>query len=421
MLGLVPSRCRALAWSSGSRAQCAVRLAYETIGTDAWRASAAFEVETIRDAVGLEGLAPDWDALVLAMPRPSPYLLHAWVRGWWNALGNGADLHIHCARRNGRLVGALPLCTRRERGLRVVRFVGGADSALADVLVAAGEGPEIAATLAERAADEADDLADLFGLPGNSRLAAAFGQGGLTLVPRVSAPVLDLAPGWDAIYSERVSTKHRKAHRRLRRQLDAQGVFESRLARTPAEIEPALEEAFALHALRWRDRPDRSAFSSPAGRALHRDAMPSLAGDDIARIVTLRLDGRPIAFTAFFVLRGSMVLHRLAFDPAFGHWSPGLLATHDALRAAAAEGVQRVEFLGGAEPYKLALADRMEPLYEGFGLARGARGHAAIAQRRIALAARRELARRPRLRRLWYEALRPARRLRRRLAPDIYA
>jgi CelD/BcsL family acetyltransferase involved in cellulose biosynthesis len=401
--------------------QSTARLARATTRTDAAGVNAAFEVDTIRDAAGLERLAPGWDGLVLAMARPSPYLLHAWVRAWWDTHGDGAELRIHCAHRNGLLVGALPLCARREHGLRVARFVGGADSALADVLVAPGEGPGVAAALAERAADEADDLADLFGLPEHNRLAAAFGEGCLTLVRRISAPVLDFAAGWDAIYRERVSAKHRKAHRRLRRQLGAQGAFESRLARTPAEIEQALEEAFALHALRWRDRPDHSTFSSPAGRALHRHAMPALAAGGIARIVTLRLEGRPLAFTAFFVLGRSMVLHRLAFDPAFGRWSPGLLATHDALEAAAAEGVQRVEFLGGEEPYKLALADRLEPLYEGFGLARGARGHAAIAQRRAALAARRELARRPRLRRLWYEALRPARRARSRLAPGADA
>jgi CelD/BcsL family acetyltransferase involved in cellulose biosynthesis len=383
--------------------------------------SEALEVDTIRDAAGLERLAPRWDGLVFAMARPSPYLLHAWVKAWWNSHGDGADLRIHYVRRNGLLIGALPLCARREHGLRVTRFVGGSDSALADVLVAPGEDPGIAATLAERAADEADDLADLFGLPEHSLLAAALGQGRLTLVPRVGAPVLDLAAGWDAIYRERFSPKHRKAHRRLRRQLDAQGAFESRLARTPAEIGQALEQAFALHALRWRDRPDRSGFSSPAGRALHRHALPALAADDLARIITLRVDGRPIAFTAYFLLGESMVLHNLAFDPAFGRWSPGVLATHDALEAAAAEGVQRVEFLGGEEPYKLALTDRLEPLYEGFGLARGARGHAAIAGRRAALAARRELARRPRLRRLWYEALRPARRARRRLTPDTDA
>ena len=47
--------------------------------------------------------------------------------------------------------------------------------------------------------------------------------------------------------------------------------------------------------------------------------------------------------------------------------------TLDAIEAAAAEGATRVEFLGGAERYKLELADRLEPLYQGLGL-RGSRG-----------------------------------------------
>jgi CelD/BcsL family acetyltransferase involved in cellulose biosynthesis len=83
---------------------------------------------------------------------------------------------------------------------------------------------------------------------------------------------------------------------------------------------------------------------------------------------------------------------------------------HDALAVAAARGARRVELLGGAEPYKRALTDRAEPLHVGLGLARGARGHAALACRRAAITARRELARRPRMRRAWYGGLAAARR-----------
>ena len=43
--------------------------------------------------------------------------------------------------------------------------------------------------------------------------------------------------------------------------------------------------------------------------------------------------------------------------------------TLDTLRIAADEGLTSVEFLGGAERYKLELADRFEPLYQGLGLA----------------------------------------------------
>jgi CelD/BcsL family acetyltransferase involved in cellulose biosynthesis len=376
---------------------------------------APLRVETVGDAAGLAALAPGWDALVYDMPRPSPYLLHGWVTAWWRAYGSGAALQVHVAWRDGRLVGALPLCVRRERGLRVLRFVGAGDSALADVLLAGGQDGEVAAALAARAVASRHDYADLFGLPSGSRLAAALGPARLAVVPRVAAPVLDLRPGWEAIYGERISGKHRKAQARARRRLAEQGRLETRVARTREEIDRALDGAFALHALRWRDRPEGSGFATPAGRVLQREALGTLAADGVPWIVTLHLDGRAIAFTAFFLLAGRMVLHHTAFDPAYARWSPGRMATYDALAAASAAGAWRVELLGGAEPYKLVLADGSEPLHAGLGLASGVRGHAAVAVRRAGLVARRELARRPRLRRAWYDGLVPVRRAHRHL------
>jgi CelD/BcsL family acetyltransferase involved in cellulose biosynthesis len=368
------------------------------------------QVVTVRDGEQLDRLAEGWDDLVRAMPRPSPYLLHGWLAAWWRHFGDGADLQVHVARRDGRLAGALALVGRREHGVRVASFVGAADSALADLLLADPSDRETADALAAAAAAEDNDLLDLFGLPAASRLAAALGPDRLAVVPRVPAPVLDLTDGWEAVYRDRVSTKHRKAHRRSRRQLAATGSLETKVAATARELGPALDDAFALHALRWRDRPDGSGFATDAGRGFQRDALLALASAGIPRIVTLRLDARPIAFAAFFLLGGTMVLHRLAFDPELARWSPGTLVMHDALAAAAAHGARRVELLGGAEPYKRALTDRVEPLHVGLGLARGARGHAALACRRAAITARRELARRPRIRRAWYGGLAAARR-----------
>ncbi len=53
----------------------------------------------------------------------------------------------------------------------------------------------------------------------------------------------------------------------------------------------------------------------------------------------------------------------------------------DSLRLAAREGATRAEFLGGAERYKVELADGFEPLHLGLGLAGSARGRAAVAAR----------------------------------------
>jgi CelD/BcsL family acetyltransferase involved in cellulose biosynthesis len=372
------------------------------------------EVETIADERDFAGLDGEWDALVRAMPRPSPFLLHGWLREWWRHEGAGARLRVHVARSDGRLVGALPLYVRSRAGLRVARFLGDDACALGDLLVAATAPDATAGLIAARAADGGQDFADLFGLPAGSRLAGALGPDRLTLVERAAAPVLDLADGWEATYRAHTSAKRRNLHGRRRRQLARLGHLDVTVARALPELEPALEEAFRLHEVRWRDRPEASGFATPAGRRFHRAALRTLAAEGVPRIVLLRLDGHAIACNYFMRLEGRMYFHELAFDPAFAQYSPGLVTTMEAIAAADQEGVRRVEFLGGAERYKLELADRCEPLHQAIGLPGTLRGRAVVPLRAVAVEARRRL-KDTRARRLYYEGLAPLRRARRRL------
>jgi CelD/BcsL family acetyltransferase involved in cellulose biosynthesis len=371
-------------------------------------AAAELTLDTISDESSFARLADEWDGLVRSRPRPSPFLLHAWLVEKWRHYGDGAELAVHVAYRDGRLVGAIPLCLRRRYGLKVLSFLGG-DTALADVLVA-DEQPGVAAALAERAASAGQDFAEFSGLPAGSRLVSALGSR-LTLIERSEAPVLDLSLGWEEVYRSKVSSKRRSHHRRRRRQLSEAGHMEVEVARTAVELERALEDAFTLHALRWHGRPDGSGFASPVGRAFHHAIVQALAPLDIPRIVSLKIDGRPVAFHYYLVLEGRMYVYRIAFDPAFGRFSPGLINTLDAIEIAAAEGVTRVEFLGGAERYKLELADHLEPLYLGFGLAGSPIGKAAVAGRVGGIRVRKRLKRSPAVRRFYFEGLAPARRL----------
>lgn len=366
-------------------------------------------VETIEDADGFARLGGEWDALVLAQPRPSPFMLHGWLLEWIRHYGSTGDVRVHVVRREGRLVAALPLIARRTAGLRVLQLLGGTQSALGDLLLAEGEGDDAARAAAAPLADGGHDLADLFGLPAGSRLARA--EPGLRLIERVEAPVLDLSAGWEAVYNEKTSSKKRNLHRRRRRQLSEQGSsLTVRHARTLDELEPALEAAFRLHELRWSGRPDGSGFATETGKGFHRAALRAVAGLDVPRIVTLELDGRPIAFHYYFLLAGRMVVHRLAFDPALGRFSPGLVNTLDALEAAAGEGATFVEYLGGDERYKLELADRLEPLHQALGLARTPQGRLVVAARLGVIRGRRRLKRSPALRRLYLDGLAPLRR-----------
>jgi CelD/BcsL family acetyltransferase involved in cellulose biosynthesis len=345
------------------------------------------------------------------MPRPSPFLLHGWLLEWWRHHGSGRRrLAVHVAREDGRLTGALPMFEERRFGLRVAHVLGGDAAALADVLVAGDAADATATRLVAHAMAAAADFADVFGLPAGSRLAAAAGPRRLLLVPRAEAPVLDLDAGWDAVYEARTSAKRRSLHRRRRRQLAQLGALTFEVAREPEPLAAALEDAFRLHAARWQDRPEASGFATPTGRDFHRAALRALAPSGVARIALLRVAGRAVACNYSFVLGDAMYFHELAFDPVLARWSPGQVTTLSVLEDAAASGVRRVEFLGGAERYKLELADRLEPLYQGIGLASSSQGRAAVTARVAAVHGRQRLKHTP-VRRLYYEGLAPARRV----------
>jgi CelD/BcsL family acetyltransferase involved in cellulose biosynthesis len=345
------------------------------------REPAPLRFETISSEDRLLALGDSWDALVRAMRRPSPFLLHCWVVEWWRHYGTGCRLAVEAAFRGQELVGALPLITFSHRGLRIGTFIGARQSALADALVAPGEGRDLVEGLADRVMASEHDYVDLFGISDQGWLAALDGPRRLDLFERIEAPVLDLSDGWDAVYRRKTNSRKRAHHKHRRRQLAELGKFEVTTARTIEELEPVLEEAFRLHALRWRGRPDGSGFVTETGKRFTRAVMPGLAELDASRIVLMRIDGRAVAFSWYLLFERHVFLHRLGFDPAFSRCSPGMVNALDSIEIAAHEGAVKAEFLGGAERHKLELADGFEPLHLGLGLPGSAKGRAAVAAR----------------------------------------
>jgi CelD/BcsL family acetyltransferase involved in cellulose biosynthesis len=376
--------------------------------------AATLTVETVRDAAGFAALASGWDELVAALPRPTPFLLHAWLEEWWRHLAGDARLAVVVARRDGRLVAALPLMISRRLGVRTAEFIGGRDSALADLLLAEGEPDATAEALIDELRLQPFDVLDVFGLPAGSRLARAAGSD-LAVHQRIEAPVMLMPDGFDAAYRAKRGSKRRAEHRRRMRRLEESGDAEFSIVRTIEELRPALEEGFRINALRWEGKPDRSLFSTEAGHAFHRAILPRLAELGIARILLLRSQGRVVAFQYWLAYRGSMISNRRAFDPSFSSFSPGILTMLQALEDASAEGLTRVEFLGGPEPYKLEFCDDFEPLYQGIGFASGVRGRAAAHAAVGMMGLRRRVRHSASLHKLYLERFAPARRLARRL------
>jgi CelD/BcsL family acetyltransferase involved in cellulose biosynthesis len=344
------------------------------------------------------------------MPRPCPFLLQGWIQPWWRYYGSEQELEVHVGRRDGRLVAVLPLCVERRLGIRRLRFLGGPQAVLGDILLAPEEGTSTARALVEQLERrDRHDLLDVVGLPEGSVLQRGARGAELHLIPRIEAPVLEIRGTWEETYRSHVSAKSRNTHKRRRRQLAELGRLETRIAKTPQAIRAALEDAFRLHRLRWDGRPDGSDFASARGVHFQRDALLGLAREDIPRIALLELDGRAIAFHAYFIFAERMYVHRLSFDPELARLSPGIVNTLDAVEAAVADGATRVEFLGGAERYKRQLADRFEPLYAGLGISATRRGKAAVMAAAATIETRKRLKQSPRVHGFYFDTLAPVR------------
>ncbi|HEV3478325.1 MAG TPA: GNAT family N-acetyltransferase [Gaiellaceae bacterium] len=361
----------------------------------------ALRVETISSETELARLEDSWDELVRAMPRPSPFLLHGWVLEWWRHYSDGAELAVHVARRGDGLAGALPLCTRGRLGVCMSEFVGRSWAALADVLVAPGE--EAAVTpLVQHAFSSGGDFASLFGLPGSSRLVAALPPDALTLVERLEAPVMDMSAGWKEAYGRKMSPKAQRDRRRRMRQLAKTGSVDCSVARTPGELALALEEAFHVHSLRWSDRRDPTGFGTEIGKRFHRAALLRLAEDDISRQVTIRIDGRAVAFALYLQFAGRAYGLIMGYDPAYARFGLGAEAKLQSIEAAAEEGVTLVELLGADAEHKRRLTDRFDPIYQGIGLARTRRGRAAAETLLAGIRLRRAAKRSTTLKKVYY-------------------
>jgi CelD/BcsL family acetyltransferase involved in cellulose biosynthesis len=319
--------------------------------------------------------------------------LHEWLLAWARHYVPQGSLRVVTAHRGRQLVGGFPLYVNRVGGMRVIRFLGGSQSALCDLVMRPDGDEDVQALLLDAAGQSGHDFADLFGFPLDGRLARAREEARLDVLERVEAPILDLSPGFDSVYAAHTTSKRRNSDRRRAHQLAAVGKIEVTIARGGADLLSSLERACDINRRRWQGRPDGSDFSTPRGERFQQEAAAALAELGVPRIVTLALDGQTIAFHYSFLLGDRLFVHRLGFDPAFARFGPGWYVMLEALRLAADDGTMLVEYLGGDESYKLELSDRIEPLGEGVGMTRTLRGRAAAALILRALAARKRLKR----------------------------
>jgi CelD/BcsL family acetyltransferase involved in cellulose biosynthesis len=307
---------------------------------------------TVEWGASLAELAPQWEALADASGA-APFLRPRWFAAWERAFApRGVDLLA--VRRAGQLAAVLPV-HRRSGSVRgaandhtpvfgAVTADDGAARRLADALVERRRSVDL--PFADPRAPEVVAL-----------LAASAAAGHQTVErSRLRQPYVALDGCW-ADYERALARKLRKESARLRRRLGELGSVTFQYDDGGDRLHETLSEGFAVEGSGWKTARGTAIASSPGIESFYRSVAEWAAERGWLRLAFLRVDGRPAAFDLCLEANGVVYALKGGFDPELRSYGPGMLLVRETLMHAFERGLDRYEFLGADDPYKLAWTD----------------------------------------------------------------
>ena len=302
----------------------------------------------------LEALAGEWAALHAEDVANPPFNHPVWFRVWLRHFGRGTEAVFLAVRRDGQLIGAVPLTTDAA----AVRLLGDPQvSDYAGIAARPGLEPFVARGLAEWLGEDLAPSAELWGIrdatPLHHALREAAAHFGWQLAERDEAvsPAATLPDDFEAFLAGLPKTHRHELRRKLRR-LQAAGDVALVSTSGPGAVDEAADLLFRLMR---ESRDDKRDFLTPAMEAFFRDLAREFTALGMACFRTLRLDGQPVATVFCFESPAATFLYNSGFDPAFSDLAVGLLSKALALRDAIDSSKRTFDFLRGDERYKFEL------------------------------------------------------------------
>ena len=324
-------------------------------------------IRTITDFHEFDSLESEWDALVEASGTTHPFIAHTWLRAWWSAFGAGKAMRIAIARKGGTLVGAAPLMLTEQRmfGLktRVLESIANDHTPWYDFIVARGHEAVAYAALWQQIRDGVRwDVLQLRQLSSESQTLAYLRQ----IARRDALPVgtwaserspfVSFDGSWDA-YFQALGHNHKRNVGKALRRLQRMGDVRLEMVSSPEEVRGALAEGMRIEALAWKESAGTAMVSRDDVHAFYETFGREAAEAGLLRLFFLVCDGRRIAFSYGLLLRRTIFVLKGGYDPEFGRFSPYHVLYSLVFQYAFEHGIERYEFLGNDEPFKMKWTD----------------------------------------------------------------
>jgi len=303
-----------------------------------------------------EALRDEWNALLASGDGDTPFVCHEWLVNWWRHFGAGRRLAILLARREGRLVAALPLLEQRERlhGIPVttLRSTTNQHSYRYNALCAPGGEAAMEAIwgylatrprrwhaiILEEVPADAPHLAPMLRAAERARFPLGAWHGG-------EVPFLPVGESWEK-YHGALSQKFRANLRRRRNQLREHGEVSYRCVAAPGDVAEALRAGLKLEGSGWKDQAGSSIASDPTLVSFYETWAKVAGANDWLRLSFLDVNGVPVAFDYSTRYHGRYYNMKIGYDPAWDRFSVGQLLKEDILRHCFESEVREYDFLG---------------------------------------------------------------------------
>jgi CelD/BcsL family acetyltransferase involved in cellulose biosynthesis len=347
--------------------------------------------------------AATWDALAARNPWSTPFSAWAFHRAWWDGYGDNAHEETLVMLPTDDPAGVepvaiVPLMHRHERepsdaqthtrlrgdphvpstavppSAKAVFFGASYHADYATILAAPDDLPDVAAALADYWAgpDCGDwDVVDLrrlrCGDPTAEALAAALGgreiaEGWTMNVEREDVCPVAILPVGGSMddYLATLGKKERHEIRRKVRRAEASGPIELTDAADPlAELDLFID----LHQRRWgADGLFPPTLGGDQSRVFIRRLFELFGADGPLRLTFLSVGGRRIAAGIHFQTADGILYYNAGVDPDARDLSPGVVMVYAYVQRALADGLRRMDFLRGDEPYKYEWGSVDEPI-----------------------------------------------------------
>lgn len=293
--------------------------------------------------------------------------------------------------RDGRLVALAPLMRTDCRAfglplIRIAQFFGN-DPAVTEfrgIICREEDNDRVTAALAVHFREHRSRW-DVFRWNGLRRVPSEYNtmMAGSAFLPRRELPdyIMTLPPTW-ADLNAHVSSNMRKNIRKAHEGLERDGItFTVRVVDRPEDVQPAVEQFLALHAMRSEAadmlyHPNK--FAEPRARRFLVDYLHRVAERGQLRIFELQIGSQVVASRLTFLYEDHLYLYFAGYNPAWRSYSVMTVLMTETIKWAITRGLGHINLSTGKDQSKLRWKPAEIILYEAVQVSPTLRGRLAF-------------------------------------------